>query len=244
MRIPSIILFLLFTVATRAVTPEEIITKAEESIKGKTSHGTFTMNVVRPEYTRTVKMESWNEGNENALIVVLAPKREQNNKTLKRGNEMWTYLKNTELTMKLPPSMLLQSWNGSDLTNDDMVRESNLVEDYKLRLLDDEVIRGVNCWQIELKPKPGVPVAWGKIRYWVRKSDYLPARMRFYDEKGKLHRTMEFSDYRVMGGKKTSCTWKIIDETKVNQYTEFIINSIEFDIKIPSKIFSIKELEK
>jgi outer membrane lipoprotein-sorting protein len=244
MKLTGLILIFIMLLKLNAATPEEIITKAEEGIKGKTSHGIFTMNVVRPEFTRTVKMESWNDGNENALIVVLAPKREQNNKTLKRGNEMWTYLKNTELTMKLPPSMLLQSWNGSDLTNDDMLRETNLAEDYKLRLLDDEVIAGENCWQIELKPKPGTPVAWGKIRYWVRKSDYLPARIRFYDEKGRLHRTMEFSDYKVMSGKKTPAVWKIVDEKKVNQYTEFISNSVEFNIKIPSNIFSLKELEK
>ncbi len=33
---------------------------------------------------------------------------------------MWEYLKNTETTIKIPPSMMLQSWNGSDFTNDDL----------------------------------------------------------------------------------------------------------------------------
>ncbi|MCK5343430.1 MAG: outer membrane lipoprotein-sorting protein, partial [Candidatus Heimdallarchaeota archaeon] len=118
-----------------AQTALEIIEKAEDLIKGSSAQGTIEMHIVTPDYERTMKMESWWVGNEKALIVILSPRREKGNKTLKIGNEMWSYLKNTETTIKIPPSMMLQSWMGSDFTNDDLVRDSDEVEDYTQRLL-------------------------------------------------------------------------------------------------------------
>ncbi len=156
-------------------TAEEIVTKAENDVKGKSSYGTIEMIIKTPDYIRTLKMESWWVGNEKTLIVTKAPAKEEGNKTLKIGDEIWTYLRNTETTIKIPPSMMLQSWNGSDFTNDDLVRESNLVKDYNLTILDTEKINNEKCWKVQLVPKTDAPVVWGKIYYWVRMSDYLPA---------------------------------------------------------------------
>ena len=133
-------------------TAEEIIKKSEDLIKGETSHGTFIMTVSTPDYSREITMESWWVGNSKALISIKSPKKEAGNKTLKIGNEMWNYLKNTETTIKIPPSMMLQSWNGSDFTNDDLVRESNLSDDYNQKILAEEDIGGEKYWKIELDP--------------------------------------------------------------------------------------------
>ena len=231
-------------VSSQDITPEEIVEKADNSIKGETSQGTFTMRIVRPDYTRELTMESWNEGNDKALIVVKAPPKEAGNKTLKIGNEMWQYLQTTETTMKLPASMLLQSWNGSDLTNDDLVRETDLSEDYKVSLMHEEKIAGEMCWKLELVPNPDVPVVWGKIYYWVRKKDYLPALVQYYDEAGKLIRSMKFESFKNMSGRFIPTKWVIVDEQKKGHYTEFIYNDVQFDVDIPARKFSFRELEK
>lgn len=225
-------------------TPQDIISKAEESIKGKTSVGTFTMNITTPEFQRTFTMDAWWVGNEKALIVITNPAKEKGNKTLKIKNEMWNYLKNTETTIKIPPSMMLSSWNGSDFTNDDLVRESNLVRDYDLKIMQEEKISGELCWKIEMKPKPNVPVVWGYLYYWVRKSDFLPALIQYYDEKGELHRTMKFSDYKMMDGRKIPCKMTVSSNKKENHSTELIYSKVKFDVKINDRIFSFKELEK
>lgn len=222
----------------------EIIDKAENQAKGETMIGTFTMNIVRPDYTRTIKMKNWNKGNDKALIEILSPKKEAGNKTLKIGNELWTYLSNTETTMKLPPSMMLQSWNGSDLTNDDLVRESDLADDYYAEILHEEKIRGDMCYKIKLTPKPQAAVVWGKLYYWVGKSNYLPYLIQFYDEKGALQRSMKFTDIKKMDGRKIPTKWTIINENKEGEYTEFIYNEVEFDVKIPDKTFSFRQLER
>jgi len=223
---------------------KKIIEKAENSIKGKSSHAVATMTVETPSYTRRLKMESWWVENEKALIVILAPRKERGNKTLKIGNQLWNYLKNTETTIKIPPSMMLQSWNGSDFTNDDLVRESSMVKDYFRKLLGIETIDRVECWKVELTPKPDAAVVWGKLYYWISTQDTLPVRIDYYDEKGRLVRHMTFSDVRTMSGRKLPTVWTMINDRKKNHRTTFAIEEIEFDIKIPDRTFSLRELER
>ena len=238
------LLLILFPMSLFSQDVMAIIDKAEESYKGESSTGTFTMKVVTPDFERTVKMKSWWQGNDKALIEITYPSKEKGNKTLKIGNEMWSYMKSTETTIKIPPSMMLSSWNGSDLTNDDLVRETKLIDDYDIRLMFEEKIAGEMCWKIELKPKPETPVFWGKIYYWVRKTDYLPALIQYYDEKNVLYRTMKFSDIKKMGGRTIPTKWKIISNRKENNYTEFIYEDVKFDVKIKPRIFSLRELER
>lgn len=239
-----LLLWLLLCFSVYSQTAEEIIQKAEDSIKGNSTHGSVEMTVVTPDYTRAMEMESWWEGNEKALIVIKAPKKEAGNKTLKIKNEMWNYLKNTESTIKIPPSMMLQSWNGSDFTNDDLVRESNLAKDYTQKLLDEEEIDGEKCWKIQLIPRPEAPVVWGKLLYWVRKKDFLPARVDYYDEKNVLIRYMVFSDVRKVGNRTIPTRWVMYNNVKEGRHTEFKIINMKFDINIPDRIFSFRELER
>lgn len=239
-----LLLLFMMSQTSFAQTAFEIIKKSEDLLRGKTSKGSFTMIVVTPEYTRELKMDSWWSGNEKALIVIKSPKREAGNKTLKIGTEMWQFLKNTETTIKIPPSMMLQSWNGSDFTNDDLVRESNLYEDYDLELLGEEIIENENCWKLKMIPREETAVVWGKLFYWVRKSDNLPAKVDFYDEKNKLRRSMQYTDYKVLGGRKTPTRHIMVNKVKNGRRTEFIIHDIKFDIKISDRIFSFRELER
>jgi outer membrane lipoprotein-sorting protein len=225
-------------------TAEEIINKAENDVKGKTAYGTIEMIIKTPDYTRTLKMDTWWIGNKKALIVTKSPAKEAGNKTLKIGDEIWSYLRNTETTIKIPPSMMLQSWNGSDFTNDDLVRESNLVKDYNLKILTTEKVDSVLCWKIQLIPKPDAPVVWGKIYYWVRKADYLPSVVQYYNERGKLVRYMVYSDIKNFHGRKMPAKWVMYNVAKKGHSTEILVDDMHFDTKIPSRIFSYQELER
>ncbi|CUU09618.1 Outer membrane lipoprotein-sorting protein [Candidatus Kryptobacter tengchongensis] len=235
----------LLSIQATAQSPQEIIKKSENQIKGKTSYGIVEMTIITPDFKRTLKMEGWWIGNEKALIEIKYPKKEEGNKTLKIGKEIWLYLRNTESLIKIPPSMMLQSWNGSDFTYDDLVRESNLERDYEMKIISSsDTVNSEICWKIELIPKPQAPVIWGKIIYWVRKSDYLPARIDYYDEKGKLVRYMEFYDVKEFHSKKLPAKWVMYNNIEKGRRTEFTLIDIKFDIKIDEKIFSFKELEK
>jgi outer membrane lipoprotein-sorting protein len=245
MKLLTLLIFTIYLSSTLySQTAQEIIEKAEDLIKGSSAQGSIEMNIVTPDYERTMKMDSWWVGNEKALIVIQSPRKEKGNKTLKIGNEMWSYLKNTETTIKIPPSMMLQSWNGSDFTNDDLVRESNYARDYDQKVLAEEEIDGDMCWKILMDPRPDAPVVWGKLLYWVRKADYTPARVDYYDEKDKLMRYMLFSEIREFGNRKTPSVWTMVNEVKPGHTTSFKILDMEFDKKISDRKFSFQELER
>jgi len=241
-----VVAFLMLALAPSAFSQsaEEIIKRSEDLLKGVSSKGKFRMTIVTPDYTRTMEMLSWWVGNEKALIEITSPRREAGNKTLKVNNELWMYLRNTETTIKIPPSMMLQSWNGSDFTNDDLVRESSLVEDYTMKILSDEVIEAEPCWKIELLPKPTAPVVWGKIYHWVRKKDFLPSRTEYYDEKGALMRTLLYSNVRQFGSRRVPSKWLMVNNAKQGHTTEFEYLEAQFDIRLSDRIFSFQELEK
>ncbi len=227
-----------------AQNPREIIQRAEDAIKGRTSsHSIMEMIIKTPDYTRTMKMESWSSGASKALVKILSPAREAGNRTLKLGNDIWMYLRNTETTIRIPPSMMLQSWNGSDYTYDDMVREETLTEDYDITLVGTEKLNDAVCWKLQLIPKPNAPVVWGKLLYWVRKADDLPAQVEYFDEKGKLIRTMVMTDYKAMGGRTLPTVWTMYNFDKTHS-TEIKMDEASFDIRIPDRIFSLKELER
>lgn len=227
-----------------AQTAEEIVRRSEDLLKGTSSRGTFRMTITSPEYTRTMVMDSWWVGNEKALIAIKSPHREAGNKTLKVNNELWMYLRNTETTIKVPPSMMMQAWNGSDFTNDDLVRESDLVKDYFMRSDSGELIAGEMCWKIILTPKPDAPVVWGKIELFIRKKDFLPSVSTYFDEKGTPVRRLEYTNVKRFGNRTIPSTWIMQNLLKKGHHTEFTVIDAEFDLKIPERIFSFKELEK
>jgi outer membrane lipoprotein-sorting protein len=227
-----------------AQTAEEIVKKAEDTIKGKTSRAEIEMIIETPDYTRDLKMNSWWIGNEKALIVTKAPVKERGNKTLKIKNEMWEYLKNTETTIKIPPSMMLQSWNGSDFSNDDLVRESNLSKDYNQKIIAEETVSGEDTWKIRLIPKPEAPVVWGKIYYWVIKKNFLPSVVQYFDEKGNMIRYLVYSDVKNFHGRRIPSKWVMHNNKKEGHSTTILINDIEYGINIPDRIFSFRELER
>ncbi|MFA6233351.1 MAG: outer membrane lipoprotein-sorting protein [Bacteroidota bacterium] len=231
--------------AAQAQTADEIIEKSENLLQGKTSRGTYEMTIVTPDYTRSMKMEYWwEDAQDRSLIKTIAPKKEAGNKWLKIGNEMWNFLKATETTIKIPPSMMLQSWNGSDFSNDDLARESSVTNDYSHSIIAEEEINGEPCWKIASTPRADAAVVWGRLYSWVRKKDYLPSITQYFDEKGKLMRYMVYSDFKVMDGRLMPGKWSMFNKVKEGHRTEFIIDDVDFDIPIPDRVFSFRELER
>jgi outer membrane lipoprotein-sorting protein len=228
-----------------AQTADDIVRKSEELLRGNSSRGSYRMTVTTPEFTRTMEMQTWwDQKGDRSMIRITAPKKEAGNKWLKIGNEMWNYLKATETTVKIPPSMMLQSWNGSDFTNDDLARESSLANDYTHTLIAEEEINGEHCWKISSVPKADAAVVWGKIYTWIRKKDYVSSVAQYYDEKGQLVRYMVFGDIRTIGGRSIPTRWTMYNKTKEGHRTEFVITDAAFNINIPDRIFSFRELER
>lgn len=245
MKLISVFGFLMLTVTNlSAQNLEEIIRKADEKFRGNSSQGEMTMIIERPTWSREVTMKNWTLGNHYSLIYITAPAKEKGQVFLKRNKEMWNWVPNIERMIKIPPSMMMQSWMGSDFTNDDLVRESSLAQDYEHKLLVEEKIAGYDSYKIELIPKEDAPVVWGKVVMWISKTDYLWLKGEYYDEDGVLVNTEILSEIKMMGNRKMPTRLEMIPADKPGQKTVLIFKNIEFDIKIDESFFSQQNMKK
>jgi len=201
---------LLIAITANAQDAKEIVRKADEKARGNSSRGELTMKIVRPSWTREMSLKIWSKGTDLALVLVTAPARDKGTASLKRKKEIWNWQPSIDRVIKLPPSMMMQSWMGSDFTNDDLVKESSIVNDYTQKIIKDSTIDGRPCWKIELTPKPDAPVVWGKVYTWIDKKDYIEMRNEFYDEDGQLVNTMLSSGIKLMGGEMLASHMEMI----------------------------------
>ncbi len=222
----------------------QLIRESEDKIRGKSSITVFKMKIIRPSWTRTLKMKAWSYGLDYDFVRILYPQRERGIAFLKIKTQMWNYLPKADMVIKIPPSMMLSSWMGSDFTNDDVVRASSLIRDYTPKLVRIEERGGEKLGVIELTPKPNSPVVWGKILIWIRASDSLPVREEFYTEKGKLVRVMTFSKFRKMDDRVIPTLMRMENLLKKGYITELEILKVKFLDRLPKKIFTLRHLKK
>lgn len=238
-------IILLFTAAmANAQDAKEIVQKADDKFRGKSSEGTMTMIIERPTWSRTVTMKSWSMGNEYSLIYITAPAKEKGQVFLRRESEMWNWVPNIERMIKLPPSMMMQSWMGSDFTNDDLVRESSIVTDYTHKIIGEETINGYESYKIELIPLPDAPVVWGKVLMWISKDEFYWLRSEFYDEDNILVNTETLSDIKKMDDRTMPTRMEMIPADEEGHKTIMIYDKIDFDVKIDESFFSQQNMKR
>jgi outer membrane lipoprotein-sorting protein len=223
------------------VDAQQIVKKIDELYRSESSSAVLEMEIITPHWARTLKMNAWSLGMDKTFIRVLEPKKEKGIATLRIKNEMWNFLPTVNKVMKIPPSMMMSSWMGSDFTNDDLVKEYTFIDDYEFELVEVEnPERGV--LYLKCVPKEGRPIVWGHIILAVRESDYLPVWQKYYDEKGKLVRELFYRDIRKFGDREIPSVMELISSTKEGNKTIVRYLEANFDIKIDQEIFTLRNL--
>ncbi len=229
-------------VAVGQQTPKEIIDRVDQLLRGASSRALVDMEIRTAHWTRSLEMRVWSLGTDYALVRVLKPEKEAGTATLKAGNEVWNYLPRVDRTIKIPASLMMGSWMGSHFTNDDLVKESRMIDDYDITIGFDGDRAGVPVWEFVLKPKPEAAVVWGKIVEQVRKADLMPTWGRYYDEDGKLQRTLTFAEYRRMGGRLVPALLRVEPADKPGESTTLHYSQLEFDLGLDRDFFSLRNL--
>ena len=239
-----IILFGYIEVQAQDMTALEIIKIADEKNRGETMQGEMSMTILRPKWERTISMKSWSKGDKYFMIYITAPAKEKGQVFLKVDKEMWNYVPTISRMIKIPPSMMMQSWMGSDFTNDDLVKQSSIVVDYNHNLLGEENVRGKDCYKIELIPHEDAAVVWGKIISWVTTDGFDLWKSEYYDEDGYLQNTQEAYDIKKFGDREIPSKMEIIPADKEEQKTILIIESSVFNQQIDDSFFSKQNMKK
>ena len=229
---------------TRQERAKEILRKVDDMWRGNSSSITVTMRVKTEHYTRTLQMEGWSQGKEKTLVRILSPLKEKGTATLKSGTTIYTYLPKTDRTIRLTSGMMMGSWMGSHFTNDDLVKESRMEEDYHSEISFEGERDGVRQLEFTLTPKPDAAVVWGKKIMTVIAESYIPIRETYYDEDMKIVRTITFSDIKVLGGRRLATVLRVVPEDKPGEYTELVYEKMEFDLKFKDGFFSIARLKR
>lgn len=225
-------------------TAREIIQKADDLMQGQSNYAEIKMVIHRPKWDRHLSMKSWSKGSDYALIYITEPVKEKGQVFLKRKKEMWNWLPSISRTIKIPPSMMMQSWMGSDMTNDDLVNESSILRDYDHRIVGEEKLEGYNCYKIELIPHEDAPVVWGKIYSWISKNEFYTLKNEYYDEDEFLINIETLTNIRDVGDRSIPTKFTITPVEKEDYYTVMEFENIRFNIEIEDSFFSIQNMKK
>lgn len=239
-------LFLLcwLPISLHAQTAEDIIRLADKKARGLSSYAVIQIEIIRPNWTRTMEMKSWSKGDKLGLTLVTAPSKDKGTVFLKRDKEIWNWIPSIERNVKLPPSIMMQSWMGTDFTNDDLVKQSSLVTDYTHKLIKEETIEGRDCYLIELLPKPDAPVVWGKIMMWIDKTEFMQMKVAFYDEDNYLISYMLGKDVKMIGGKMLPTILEMVPVEEEGNKTVMRYSELKFDLDISDSFFSTQNMKK
>ncbi|CAI2346349.1 Membrane protein [Vibrio parahaemolyticus] len=239
----AVLFFLLFTSLTYAESAFDIVQKSDQAMRGKSSYSEATMEIVRPDWTRSMTMKSWTKGTELSLVLVTAPAKDKGSASLKRHREMWNWVPSIERVIKIAPSMLSQSWMGSDFTNDDLINQSSIVVDYQHALLGNDSFEGDKVWVIEATAKPDAPVVWNKVTLWISQSTYLQRKVEFYDEFDERVNVLTTYDVKELGGRKIATRMEMKPVDKPGNKTIFTTHQAQFDFDINDDFFSQQQMK-
>lgn len=241
-----LILLLIFSagmVAQSNLSAKDVVKKADDNMRGNTSEADITIQIIRPTWMREMTLKAWSKGDDYSLILIKSPAKEKGTVFLKRLKEVWNWIPTIERTIKLPPSMMSQSWMGTDFTNDDLVKEASAVSDYEHKHLRKEIYNQKECYLIEMIPKSTAAIVWEKVIVWIDTQDFLQLKAEFYDEDGELVNIMNSSDIKVMGGRKVTSRVEMKPVDKEGHSTVIIYNDILFDREINDGFFSTRNMK-
>jgi outer membrane lipoprotein-sorting protein len=164
-----------------------LLKKIDELYRADTSISTMKMTIVTPDWQRTLAMQSWTKGMDDTFIRILSPRKDRGVTTLKIDKEMWNYFPKINKVIKVPPSMMMGSWMGSDFTNDDLVRDVSLVEEYEV----SKAVKG-DYTILSLIPREDTVTIWDKIEIEIDSKTLLPVSQSYFNEQDKKNSHDDF----------------------------------------------------
>lgn len=220
---------------------KEIVRDALNHWRGLTSQGEMTMIIHRPDWERSMSMESWTQGEKRSLVRVTEPRKDRGNGTLMDDNNMWTFSPKVNRVIKVPSSMMGQSWMGSDFSNKDISRNSDIVDQYDHTLINETELDGHAVFEIQSVPHEEAAVVWGKEVLSIR-DDFVMLAHSFYDQDGGLVKTLQTLEIADMGGRTVASRQRMEKPDEPDEWTEISVDTVEFDVELSDNIFTLSNL--
>jgi len=239
MLLNAILILLNPSVHAESVKPEaaQIVKEAFDYYRDEASVAKVEMTIHREDWKRTQIMHAWTVGEDDSLFTIVEPAKDRGNGTLKKGNEMWTYNPKINRIIKLPPSMMSQSWMGSDFSNNDLAKADSIIREYTHKIIGEERHDGKKVFVIESTPLPDAPVIWGKEILKIRE-DLVFLEEAFFDESGKLVKTLRFEQIERISGKLYPRIMIMRPADEPDHFTRLRYLDLEFRKTLPDRYFT------
>jgi outer membrane lipoprotein-sorting protein len=243
MRHLTLILLLLLSCASPAdsVDPRQLVQDAMDHWRGLSSEAEMSMTIHRPDWERTMTMHSWSQGDKLSLVRVIAPKKDAGNGTLLNDSNMWIYTPKVNRIIKVPSSMMSQSWMGSDFSNKDIAKSTDIIDQYDHQLTAQVEVDGHTLYTITSIPHEDAAVAWGKEVLIIR-DDFVLMEEQFWDQDGELVKSMKALEVTEMDGREVASILRMGKTDTPDEWTEIITRSIRFNVELPANTFTLSNL--
>ena len=227
-----------FAASAEEMTAEKLVAGALDLMRGgQSSYTEMRMLVHRPDWERTSVLVVWTRGREDALMRFTAPAKDAGNATLKRGDKMWTFTPKLNRVIRLPYSLMSQSWAGSDFSYNDLARADDMLRYNTLRIANVAESDGHKIYTIEAIPHDDAPVVWGKEEMVLR-DDYVLISQTFYDQALVPLKRMETLEIGELGGRTMAIHMRMSNLEEPEKYTEMFYDSADFDVDLPDRTFT------
>ena len=242
------ILFALFLLAVSTLVLAEerdgktIVRDAINHWRGLSSYTEMTMVIHRPDWERSMTMQAWTKGDDRSLVRVVEPKKDRGNGTLTDDNSMWSYSPKINRVIKVPSSMMGQSWMGSDFSNKDVVRADDIVDEYEHTVLSVEnTDEGVTVFEIESVPHEDAAIVWGSEVMHIRE-DHVVLEHSFFDQDGELVKSLKTMEVANMGGRTIAKRQRMSKADDPDEWTEIQVNDVQYEIDLKDSLFTLSNL--
>ena len=218
-----------------------IVRDAMDHWRGLSSYTEMTMVIHRPDWERSMTMRAWTKGEKQTLVRVVEPRKDRGNGTLTDDKSMWSYSPKVNRVIKVPSSMMGQSWMGSDFSNKDIAKTDEIVDEYQHSILNIEEIDGITTYEIQSIPNEDAAVVWGSEVMRVRE-DHVVLQHSFFDQDGELVKTLGTLEVVEMGGRVIAKRQRMTKADEPDEWTEIQVNEIEYEIELKDSLFTLSNL--
>ena len=218
-----------------------IVRDAINHWRGLSSYTEITMVIHRPDWERSMTMSAWTKGDKQTLVRVIEPKKDRGNGTLTDDKSMWSYSPKVNRVIKVPSSMMGQSWMGSDFSNKDIAKADDIVDEYEHSILKIEEIDDVTIYDIQSIPNEDAAVVWGSELMRIR-DDHVVLQHSFYDQDGELVKSLKTMEIVEMGGRVIAKRQRMNKADEPDEWTEIQVNDVQYEVDLKDSLFTLSNL--
>ena len=223
------------------VSARDLIQRAMDHYRGQTSYSVMTMTINRPEWQRSMTMRGWTAGDKETLVRVTEPRKDSGNGTLSVDGNMWTYTPKINRVIKIPSSMMSQNWMGSDFSNKDISKNTDIIDQYDHTLVETRDQDGFKVYVIQSVPHEEAAVVWGREVFHIR-DDWVLLEQQFWDQDDVLVKTLRALEVKEMSGRAVAAVMRMTQEVDADEWTELRTLEIQFDVDLPGNVFTLSNL--